>query len=404
MATKILSDTAVKIKTSPKTEPRLRVCIGLSGGVDSSVAAALLKKQGYEVIGVYMKNWNTTSPQLGRRPLSADEYRMECPWYEEYLDAKRVALHLQIPFKLWDFRQAYKKKVFDHFIDEFEAGRTPNPDVYCNSLVKFEDFEQRAREELKVDYVATGHYAAVNHGLVNRQGEPSILSLPADRRKDQTYFLYRLNQNQLKRALFPLADLTKTQVRALARKFNLPTQYKKDSQGLCFIGPIKVRSFISQWLTPKVGAVVNENGRVIGRHEGVPFYTLGEKVAVDNEKVVKLLPELKRQLPTWYIAHKDIRTNRLVAVPAADHPTLFKSEASIDEVSWIWTIPAAGQKVQARLRHGGALVLAKVAKIADDSAIVAFDQPQRAVTPGQHLVLYDLENRVLGGGVIHQPE
>lgn len=373
---------------------KIRVCVGMSGGVDSSVTAALLKQQGFEVIGVYMKNWNTASPTLGDRPLDPEQYRMECPWYDDYLDAKRVALQLGIEFHMWDFREAYKQKVFDYFITETEKGRTPNPDVYCNSLVKFDDFQKRAVEELGADYVATGHYARL-------QQESGVfhLQIPADGHKDQTYFLYRLSQAQLSKALFPLADLPKEQVRKLAIALDLPNKYKKDSQGICFIGEVDVREFVAQWLAPKEGEVRDLEGRVIGRHDGIHLYTIGERVPVDNRLVAQAYPELKQDIPGFYVAAKDVNENVLVAVPGPEHEALYKHEATIEDVIMVDSKLAANG-LQARLRHGGKLVPVASVIVFDDRATVTFDAPQRAVAPGQHLVLYDAENRVVGGGVI----
>jgi tRNA-specific 2-thiouridylase len=372
---------------------KTRICVGLSGGVDSSVTAALLKEQGFEVIGVYMKNWNIDSPTLGSRPLDKDEYRMECPWYDDYLDAKRVALQLEIPFYLWDFREAYKKKVFDHFVDEFEKGRTPNPDIYCNSLIKFDDFQQKAIAELGVDAVATGHYAR----LIEEDGK-FALQIPKDTHKDQTYFLYRLNQEQLSRAMFPLAEYTKDEVRELAKKFNLPTKYKKDSQGICFVGDVEMRDFITHWLAPKDGEILDETGAVIGRHDGAHIYTIGEKIAVDNASIARLYPEMKHEIPYFYVAKKDMATNSIIAVPGADHPLLFTKEISLESPIFSPIIEPTRQCYTAlcsRVRHGGELVGCTFA-----GEKVVFDKPVRAVAPGQHLVLYDSQNRVVGGGVI----
>lgn len=370
------------------------VVVGLSGGVDSSVTAALLKQQGYAVIGVYMKNWNTESPTLGEHRLEADEYRMECPWYDDYLDAKRVALQLEIPLYLWDFREAYKKKVFDHFIEEFAKGRTPNPDVYCNSLVKFDDFQRQAIEELGADFVATGHYARRV-----QEGNKYYLQIPADTHKDQTYFLYRLSRDQLSKALFPLAGYTKAQVRELAEQFNLPTQKKKDSQGLCFIGDVDIREFVSHWLAPKVGNIVDEQGRTIGQHNGVHLHTIGEKIAVDNAIIAKLHPEIKQAIPHYYIADKQVADNVLVAVPGFDHPALYKKEVVLELVTG--EDGAGRTDLRARLRHGGTLVaVERIESQPGDGCRIIFAEPQRAITPGQHLVLYDAADRVIGGGVM----
>ncbi len=381
-----------------------KVCVGLSGGVDSSVAAALLQQSGYDVVGVYMNNWNNQSASLGERSLSSQHYRDDCPWYDDYLDAKRVALHLGIPFYLWDFREAYKRKVFDHFIDEFAKGRTPNPDIYCNSQIKFDDFQRRALDELGADYVATGHYAR----KVEMPAGGYTLQIPNDDHKDQTYFLYRLNQEQLATALFPLADYSKTEVRALAQQLMLPTHYKKDSQGICFIGEVDVRDFVSRWLAPRPGKIVDQAGHILGEHQGIHLYTIGENIAADNSAVVTYYPQWKQAIPHFYIAEKDMATNQLTVVPGADHPALYKKEVWLEDVCWVSGQDQSQLEVGscfARLRHGGQLVPVETAKtLADQQLHLTFSQPQRAIAPGQHLVLYDALKRVLGGGVINRSE
>lgn len=384
----------MKTQKSPTTH-KPRVCVGLSGGVDSSVTAALLKQQGYDVIGVYMKNWSDESLAMGARPLDPEAYRMDCPWYDDYLDAKRVALQLDIPFEMWDFREAYKKKVFDYFIEEFDKGRTPNPDIYCNSLVKFDDFQKRALDERQVDYVATGHYA----DMVRVDGY-TYLKIPQDKHKDQTYFLYRLNQKQLQTALFPLADYPKDQVRKLAQQFELPTQYKKDSQGICFIGEVDVRDFISQWLVPKEGRIVDPEGRELGTHKGVHLYTYGEKVAVDNGLVAQIYPELKHDIPVFYVAQKDIEANRLVVVPGTDNPALYHKNVALELIHWTASEADRSQVAYARLRHGGALVAVSQLMTEGETGRLTFAESQRATAPGQHIVFYSNDDRVLGGGVI----
>jgi tRNA-uridine 2-sulfurtransferase len=409
--------SSVMIDTKPQT-----VVVGLSGGVDSSVTAALLQQQGYAVIGIYMKNWSTESPRLGRHRLDPASYRLECPWYDDYLDAKRVAMKLGIPFHLWDFCEAYKQKVFDSFIEEFERGRTPNPDIFCNGLIKFDDFQRRALEELGADYVATGHYARKveipSSGVSDELGdqEPRYgLQIPADRHKDQTYFLYRLNQGQLAHALFPLADFTKDEVRRLAEKFDLPTKYKKDSQGICFIGDVDVRQFVSYWLAPKAGEIHDLQGRVIGEHNGAHLHTIGEKIAVDNATVARLYPEYRSTIPHFYVVNKDIKTNVVTVVPGSDHPALFVNEARLEAVVWSGETTVGSKEsksgsisdsihltpqFRARLRHGGRLVAIEVDQQGDGTLVVRFAEPQRAITPGQHCVIYDLDNRVVGGGII----
>lgn len=369
----------------------MKICIGLSGGVDSAVSAALLKDQGFEVIGVYMKNWNNESPILGERPLDQSDYRFDCPWYNDYLDAKRVALKLEIPFVIWDFRLAYKIKVFDHFMDELAKGRTPNPDIYCNSLIKFEDWQNKAITDLGVQAIATGHYAR----LV-KVGEENRLQIPMDSHKDQTYFLYRLNQEQLAKVIFPLAELTKPEVRTLAIDYDLPNKFKKDSQGICFIGELEMRQFVSNWLAPKEGAIIDSAGREIGRHQGAHLYTIGERVPVDNALVSKFKAEYKHAIPHFYVSEKSMIDNTITAVPNADNPALLINEVTLEDFLYSPTDQHNfGEGAFARVRHGGQLIGCRV-----DANKVKFNQPVRAVAPGQHVVLYDRQNIVLGGGVV----
>ncbi len=385
-----------------KSTTKKRVVVGLSGGVDSSVTAALLKEQGFEVIGVYMKNWSEESVTMGQQPLSPDQFRLACPWYDEYLDAKRVALHLDIEFHVWDFREAYKTKVFDFFISETAKGRTPNPDIFCNSLVKFDDFQQKALTEFNADMVATGHYAK----LLEENGQ-RYLAIPKDTHKDQTYFLYRLDQEQLATALFPLADLTKTEVRELAKKFNLPTKYKKDSQGICFIGEVDVRDFVTSWLAPKPGKALTLEGQVVGDHQGIHLYTIGEKLPVVNRLVATLYPELKSEIPHFYVAEKEVDQNMLVVVPGTDHPALFKDFLTLEDVVWS-AEPVVDSQLSVRVRHGGELVSCSVQQSTDSKhkdLKIQLNKKIRAIAPGQHAVLYQTDqktglSRVVGGGII----
>ncbi len=386
-----------------------RVVVGLSGGVDSSVTAALLQRQGYEVIGVYMKNWDTESPTLGNNPLEADSYRLTCPWYDDYLDAKRVALKLGIPFHVCDFREAYKTKVFDVFLAEFTKGRTPNADIYCNSLLKFDEFINFSLTFLKADYVATGHYARISKvrsagSLSQSKAVEYLLQIPKDNKKDQTYFLYRLSQEQLAHTLFPLAEYTKDEVRELAKQFDLPTKYKKDSQGMCFVGDVSMREFMAHWLPEKLGDIHDLEGRVIGKHQGVHFTTIGGKIAVDNALVAKHYPQYKHDIPHFYVVRKYIDDNIVMAVPGHDHPTLFERAVVVDSIIDNYVSRRKNdQQVFARLRHGGNLVpLESITSLDDDRRQLAFTDPQRALTPGQHIVLYSNEDLVLGGGVISE--
>lgn len=243
------------------------VVVGMSGGVDSSVTAALLKEQGYSVIGVFMKNWSEDFGDYG------------CTWAEDAEDARKVAQVLDIPFYVWNFEKEYKEKVVEYFLNEYTAGRTPNPDILCNSEIKFKVFLEKALA-LGADYVATGHYARVKE-VKDNDGQTEFQLLKGiDPAKDQSYFLYRLTQKQLSRVLFPIGEFEKSHVRELARKFNLPTHAKKDSQGICFIGKIDVREFLMEKIKAKSGEIVTTTGQVIGRHTGLPYYTIGQEKAL----------------------------------------------------------------------------------------------------------------------------
>src|SRR5690349_17817635 len=238
------------------SKTNIKVYVGMSGGVDSSVTAALLKQQGYDVIGVYMKNWSEDLPG------------MVCPWKEDYQDAKRVAVQLDIPFKMYDFQTEYRQKVVDYMIAEYQAGRTPNPDIMCNQEVKFKVFLEAALAD-GADIIATGHYSATKDGQ---------LLMAADTAKDQTYFLYRVTQSALEKTLFPLGEMTKPEVRAKAEAFGLATAAKKDSQGICFVGKVGIKDFLQQYITAEPGDIVDKvTGKVVGRHEGAIFYTFGQR-------------------------------------------------------------------------------------------------------------------------------
>src|SRR3989344_4537515 len=238
-----------------------KVYVGLSGGVDSSVTAALLKEQGYDVTGVFMKNWTKDLPGF------------PCPWKDDYQDAKRVAVQLDIPFKVYDFQTKYKQLVVDYMIDEYKAGRTPNPDIVYNQEVKFKLFLNAALKD-GADLIATGHYARVN----KIRGRVFYLQTAKDKDKDQTYFLYRVSEEALSKSLFPIGEFTdKKQVRAFAKKFGLVTAAKKDSQGICFVGQVGIKEFQSQYVKTKPGKIIDESGKIIGQHDGAIFYTIGQR-------------------------------------------------------------------------------------------------------------------------------
>lgn len=343
-----------------------KVYVGLSGGVDSSVTAALLKEQGYDVTGVYMKNWSQDLPG------------MPCPWKEDYQDAKRVAVQLGIPFKMYDFQKEYRGKVVDYMVAEYQAGRTPNPDIMCNQEVKFKVFLETCLED-GADMIATGHYARVKAGQLLRA---------KDDNKDQTYFLYRVTEDALKHTLFPLGNYTKPEVRELAKKFGLVTATKKESMGICFVGKVGIKDFLIHELGPqKPGEVINQDGAVVGTHEGAIFYTIGQRHGLD----------IGGGLP-YYVIGKDMAKNQVRVTTDINDSNLWTKQLTLSNVHWINDRPKSGSVVQVRTRHRAPLVEATV-EISDESTILSLKDDIRAATPGQSTVLYS-DSNVLGGGIV----
>ncbi len=362
-----------------------KVVVGVSGGVDSSVAAYLLKQEGYEVVGVFMKNFDPlfffSEEMLAKYP----HLRQGCHWQQDQEDARAVCEHLGIPFLIWNFEQQYYEEVMDYFFKEYAAGRTPNPDVICNKKIKFGVFLQRAREELKADFVATGHYVCLQ-----QRGGKYLLLKGKDKNKDQSYFLYTLSQSVLQQTLFPLGDLTKTEVRQLAAKLNLPTKDKKDSQGICFVGEVDMRQFLSANINASPGPIVDlDSGEVIGRHQGLFLYTIGQRRGIG--KGGSGIP--------WYVAGKNLATNELYVVKGAHHPQLFKQELIAVDLHWVAGEPDLPAELAAKIRYRQPDQLCRVEKLERNKVKVIFDKPQRAVTPGQSIVFYQ-GDICLGGAVI----
>ncbi|MBI2285586.1 tRNA 2-thiouridine(34) synthase MnmA [Candidatus Saccharibacteria bacterium] len=351
------------------TARKSTVFVGLSGGVDSSVAALLLKQQGYEVIGVYMKNWSKDLPG------------MPCPWKEDYQDAKRVAVQLGIDFKVYDFEKAYFKKVVKYMLEGYKAGFTPNPDIMCNQEIKFKLFLETALED-GADYIATGHYARVKNGK---------LLMAYDRDKDQTYFLHRAPAQALTKTIFPLGELTKPQVRQIAKKAGLATANKKESMGICFIGKVGIKEFLEQYISQKPGKIIGQNGWEVGQHEGAFFYTIGQRHGLD----------VGGGLP-YYVTGKNMQKNEVYVTTDLQDEKLWSNTIHLNEMHWI--SPFQGHSLEkglmVRIRHRSKLIPAKLLnKSSNLTATVELEEDVRALTPGQSAVFYS-GGRVLGGGIV----
>jgi len=354
---------------------KTRVVLGMSGGVDSSVAALLLKQQGYEVIGIFMKNWDDT-----------DEFG-HCTAEEDAEDVRRVCDQLDIPFYTVNFEKQYYDKVFAYFLDEYRNGRTPNPDVMCNREIKFGELLQKVID-LGGDYIATGHYARVE-----RRGDEYALLRGNDPGKDQTYFLNALNQAQLSRAMFPIGHLPKPKVREIAAAAGLATARKKDSTGICFIGERDFKTFLSQYLPAQPGYMRDlRTGEVKGRHDGLMYYTLGQRQGLGIGGSGTGEP--------WFVVDKDLVSNELLVVQGDRHPALYSHGLTATGVNWISPARPSGPfACTAKFRYRQPDQGVRLTLAADGSCEVVFDQPQKAVTPGQSVVFYDGEV-CLGGGII----
>lgn len=343
----------------------------MSGGVDSSVSAALLKEAGFDVTGVFIKVWQ---PDW-----------IECTWREDRRDAMRVAAKLGIKFVTLDLEREYKEGVVDYMISEYKAGRTPNPDVMCNRSVKFGGFFDWAMKS-GADYVATGHYARTETDVDGK----SRLMAGLDQNKDQSYFLWSLTQEQLSKTMFPIGHLKKPEVRLLAEKFDLPNAQKKDSQGLCFIGKIDVKEFLSHYIPKQNGDVIDMAGNVIGEHEGAAFYTIGER---HGFIITKKTPNDQ----PLYVVAKDINRNTITVSPKMPDGGLpnSRTEISLEKINWNRGGINIGARLQARSRYREALQNIEIA----GQSTIRFEQPQSTISPGQSLVVYDGET-CLGGGII----
>jgi tRNA-uridine 2-sulfurtransferase len=345
-----------------------KVFVGMSGGVDSSVTAALLVRQDYDVTGVYMKNWSRDLPG------------MICPWQEDYQDAKRVAVHLGIPFKMYDFETEYRQRVVDYMINEYKAGRTPNPDIMCNQEIKFKLFLETALND-GADLIATGHYARIKDGQLFTGLDPL---------KDQTYFLYRVNRDALTKTLMPIGEYLKPAVRKLARDYGLSTADKKDSQGICFVGKVGIRDFLEVELGPQPhGEIIDQHSQLIGEHDGAVFYTIGQRHGL----------QVGGGLP-YYVSGKDMEKNIVYVTTDLQDDNLWHKELTLTDVHWLDDTPADDKKYRVRIRYRAPLIdVGSLVENENKSWRLKLVEDARAITPGQSAVIYD-GDRVLGGGIV----
>ena len=357
---------------------RERVVVGLSGGVDSAVTAYLLREQGFEVIGIFMKNWED------------DDNSEYCSSNVDFVDAAAVADVLGIEIEHVNFAAEYKDRVFAEFLREYQAGRTPNPDILCNAEIKFKAFLDHAMR-LGARRIATGHYARVR--LNPATGRHELLK-GLDPSKDQSYFLHRLNQAQLSRTLFPVGELHKTEVRRIAAGIGLPNARKKDSTGICFIGERPFREFLNRYLPKEPGPIKTPDGKVVGQHIGLAFYTIGQR------KGIGIGGRQGGDGTAWYVAEKDLAENTLVVVQGHDAPLLLKRRLSAMDTSWVsGELPVEGAVHTAKSRYRQADSTCQLTRVEDDELSLEFSEPHWAVTPGQSVVVYD-GPVCLGGGVI----
>jgi len=366
-------------------KPRKKVLLAMSGGVDSSVAALILKKQGYEVLGAFMKNWSDTKNKMTG----------ECAWRGERLMATRIAAKLDIPLVTLDFEKEYKNLVVDEMFKLYKKGITPNPDVDCNQKIKF-PLLWKAAKKIKVDYIATGHYARIKNNQFYRAKDES---------KDQSYFLYRINKEDLNHTLFPIGDYTKTQVREIAKKNKFPNYNKKGTVGICFIGKINLKDFLKKRIPQKKGKILSPEGNQIGEHDGIYYYTIGQRLGpryginIDKSKF-----DDKRNISRWYVARKDAKTNVIIAAPQG-HPILFRKYITVknfhvitENLKKLKKMASRGVSVLSRIRQVGELLPSKLTYSGGKFKVI-LNKGITGVSEGQAIVLYQGQ-KVLGGGVI----
>lgn len=368
-----------------------KIILGLSGGVDSSVALFLLQEQGYDVEAVFMKNWEESN--------SSDS--TNCTATIDFQDAQNVCDKLNVKLHTVNFSQEYWQRVFQYMLDEYAKGRTPNPDIMCNKEIKFKEFLNYAKT-LQADFIATGHYAKK---VYDQEKNLYKLYKSHDLNKDQTYFLYTLTQERLAYTLFPLSDIDKTQVRTLATKLQLPNHQKKDSTGICFIGERNFKKFLSEYLLAKPGEIIDDKNQIIGRHDGLMFYTLGQRqgLGIGGRKGSNEAP--------WYVVRKNIATNQLIVAQDSFHPYLMNKFLYCNDIHWISGVPPTlPLKCYAKIRYRQQeqpCLLTLQEKFSPDIVFTSnmlyrleFDEPQRAITSGQSVVIYTADGECLGGGII----
>ena len=362
-----------------KGNSQTKVIVGISGGVDSSVSAYLLQQQGYQVEGLFMKNWEEDD---------TDEY---CAAAQDLIDAKSVCEKLGIKLHTINFSAEYWDNVFEHFLAEYKAGRTPNPDIMCNKEIKFKAFLEFAAEDLGADYIATGHYCRRR----DVDGHAQLLR-GTDNNKDQSYFLYAVGEKQIAKTLFPVGELEKPEVRRIAEEQDLITANKKDSTGICFIGERKFTDFLQEYLPAQPGDIVTPSGEVIGQHQGLMYHTLGQRKGLGIGGL-----QNSNENP-WYVVGKDMDNNRLLVAQGADHPALFSYGLIAKQCDWVDRTPRTETfKCTVKTRYRQADIPCTVKPIDDDTLEVIFDSPQSAVTPGQSAVFY-IDEVCLGGAIIEQ--
>lgn len=363
-----------------------KVMVGLSGGVDSAVAAYLLQQQGYEVVAGFMRNWDaiTNGDFLGN-PTLQDPC---CPQEADYEDAKKVADILQIPLFRIDFIEEYWDEVFTYFLEEYKKGRTPNPDIFCNKYIKFDSFLQFAKQQ-GCKWIATGHYAK----RIEKNGHV-FLEKAADRNKDQTYFLSQLSEEQIASCLFPLGDIEKTEVRRIAEDLHLPIAHKKDSTGVCFIGERRFKAFLQNYLPAQKGDIIDiDTKKVLGQHDGVLYYTLGQRKGLGIGGIAGT------DNHSWFVCDKDVKKNILYVASSAQHDALLSTHATICQVNWLGEPIYEPRHVMCKFRYRQQDLGVTILSSHDHCMEIQFDAPYASVTPGQAAVFYD-QDIMLGGGII----